>query len=207
MQTECSADLFGFARVEGRAVVAGLTAAGVAVPPSASGAGGSGARVPADDNHLEPCRRTARHRPVRGQEAGKVRSVEGRHRRTRQLPERRRQARWARHAVRHVRFPHAPDAAFVRGAGARLPERRVTFRYGRAPWHCTLPLIRHGIAQPSPGGGDGDGERDFFSFSNHRPVILTPACKPCSACGGGGGGQHVTLMRREQNVQPCYGRE
>ena len=47
-------------------------------------------------------------------------AVEGRHRRARQVPERRRQARRARHAVRHVRFPHARDAAVVGGAGARL---------------------------------------------------------------------------------------
>jgi hypothetical protein len=62
----------------------------------------------------------AEHRPVRRQEAGNVRGVAGRHRRTRQVPECRRQARWARHAVRHVRLPHARDAAFVGGAGARL---------------------------------------------------------------------------------------
>ena len=34
--------------------------------PQLVGAGGSGARLPADDDHPEPCRRTARHRPLRG---------------------------------------------------------------------------------------------------------------------------------------------
>jgi predicted TIM-barrel fold metal-dependent hydrolase len=64
--------------------------------------------------------RTARHRPVCGQEAGNVRGLEGRHRRTRQVPKRRRQARRARHAVRYVRLQHARDTSFVGGAGARL---------------------------------------------------------------------------------------
>jgi L-fuconolactonase len=47
-------------------------------------------------------------------------AMEGRDRRTRQMTKRRRQARRARHAVRHVRLPHTRDAAFVGGAGARL---------------------------------------------------------------------------------------
>jgi predicted TIM-barrel fold metal-dependent hydrolase len=58
--------------------------------------------------------------PLRRQEAGNVRGLEGRHRRTRQVPKRGRQARRARHAVRYVRLPHARDAAFIGGAGARL---------------------------------------------------------------------------------------
>src|ERR1700756_5420156 len=62
------------------------------------------------------------HRPVCGQEAGNVRGLEGRHRRTRQVPKRRRQARRARPAVRDVRLQHARDTSFVGGAGARAYE-------------------------------------------------------------------------------------
>jgi uncharacterized protein DUF1153 len=37
------------------------------------------ARLPADDDHPEPCRGTARHRAVRGQKGGNLRAVESRY--------------------------------------------------------------------------------------------------------------------------------
>jgi predicted TIM-barrel fold metal-dependent hydrolase len=40
---------------------------GLAVSPATVGTGGAGARLPADDDHPEPCRRTARHWTLRGQ--------------------------------------------------------------------------------------------------------------------------------------------
>src|SRR5439155_22966386 len=50
------------------------------------------------------------------------------------------------------------------------------------------------------------GVRLRISLPNHSPVILTPACKPCSACGAEAAGP-VILIRRERNVQPYHDRE
>jgi hypothetical protein len=46
-------------------------------------------------------------------------------------------------------------------------------------------LARHGTAQLSQAAGDGDEER-FFSFADHRPVILTSLQTVLCLWGGGG---------------------
>src|SRR5829696_5338885 len=53
----------------------------VALPPAIAGIGGAGARLSADDDHSEPCRRPARNWTLQGQEGRDVRAVESGHRR------------------------------------------------------------------------------------------------------------------------------
>ena len=77
--------------------------------PQLDRTGRAGARLPADDDHPEPCRRAARDRRLRRTRTRRPLRSGRRHRRTRQVPERRRQARRARHAVRHVRLPCAGE--------------------------------------------------------------------------------------------------
>ena len=83
-----------------------------------------GAGIPRPAHHLRPLRRPAWHRPLRRQAGGDLRPVEAGCGGTRNLRERRRQARRPRHGHQRLRLPQARTPGHLgrtRGRHPRLP--------------------------------------------------------------------------------------
>jgi hypothetical protein len=67
-------------------------------------------------------------------------------------------------------------------------------------------LVQQTDADALPGASETATGRRFFSLAERRPVILTPAREPRSACGAEAAGA-LASVRRKWNVQPHYDRE
>jgi predicted TIM-barrel fold metal-dependent hydrolase len=106
-----------------------------------------------------------------------------------QVPERRRQARRARHAVRHVRLPQAPDAAFVGGAGARVPALYRDLHRGVRPRsrHVRKQLpagwrqlqLRRPVERLQAPRRRSLGGREGETVQRHRKTRLPPRLAVC----------------------------